>query len=82
MTAVQDTFPHLRQKKTWVVLFVCLSGFLGGLIICTRVRMMVVTGPFLISKVTAGHKIKSEGMMRERGDFVVCMVVCTPKPRF
>ena len=51
MTAVQDTFPHLRQKKTWVVLFVCLSGFLGGLIICTQVRMMVVTGPFLISKV-------------------------------
>ena len=37
MTAVQDTFPHLRQKKTFVVLFVCLGGFLGGLIICTQV---------------------------------------------
>ena len=37
MTAVQDTFPHLRQKKTWVVLCVSLLGFLGGLVICSQV---------------------------------------------
>ncbi|XP_060568754.1 sodium- and chloride-dependent glycine transporter 1-like isoform X3 [Ruditapes philippinarum] len=30
MTAVQDTMPSLRQKKTWVVLCVCILGFFGG----------------------------------------------------
>ncbi|KAK7487836.1 hypothetical protein BaRGS_00020883 [Batillaria attramentaria] len=42
MTAVQDTFPHLRQKKTWVVLFVCIGGFLGGLVVCTQGGMYVL----------------------------------------
>lgn len=42
ITAVQDTFPHLRQKKTWVVLFVCIGGFLGGLIVCTQGGMYVL----------------------------------------
>ncbi|XP_048731298.1 sodium- and chloride-dependent glycine transporter 1-like isoform X2 [Ostrea edulis] len=31
MTAVQDTFPQLRAKKTYVVAVVCFIGFLGGL---------------------------------------------------
>ncbi|WAR03062.1 SC6A5-like protein [Mya arenaria] len=31
MTAVQDTMPSLREKKTWVVLCVSILGFLGGL---------------------------------------------------
>ena len=31
---------------------------------------------------TADHKIKSEGMVREHGDFVISMVVCTPRPHF
>lgn len=31
MTAVQDTMPSLRQKKTWVVLCVSILGFCGGL---------------------------------------------------
>ncbi|KAK7098482.1 sodium- and chloride-dependent glycine transporter 1-like isoform X2 [Littorina saxatilis] len=42
MTAVQDTFPHLRQKKTYVVLCVCLLGFLGGLPICTEGGMYIL----------------------------------------
>ncbi|KAL8589243.1 hypothetical protein ACOMHN_017044 [Nucella lapillus] len=42
MTAVQDTFPSLRQKKTWVVLCVSVLGFLGGLIICTQGGMYVL----------------------------------------
>jgi solute carrier family 6 amino acid transporter-like protein 5/7/9/14 len=37
MTAVQDTFPHLRSKKTFVVLGVCLVGYIGGLPVCTQV---------------------------------------------
>lgn len=31
MTAIQDTVPSLRQKKTWVVLVVSILGFFGGL---------------------------------------------------
>ncbi|XP_076450427.1 sodium- and chloride-dependent glycine transporter 1-like isoform X2 [Babylonia areolata] len=42
MTAVQDTFPTLRQKKTWVVLCVSILGFLGGLVICTQGGMYVL----------------------------------------
>lgn len=42
MTAVQDTFPNLRKKKTWVVLFVSILGFLGGLPICTEGGMYVL----------------------------------------
>ncbi|XP_025088378.1 sodium- and chloride-dependent glycine transporter 1-like isoform X2 [Pomacea canaliculata] len=42
MTAVQDTFPHLREKKTWVVLTVCITGFLGGLVICTEGGMYIL----------------------------------------
>ncbi|KAL3841567.1 hypothetical protein ACJMK2_019689 [Sinanodonta woodiana] len=36
ITAVQDTFPHLREKKTWVVLVVSIVGFLGGLAFTCR----------------------------------------------
>lgn len=36
MTAVQDTYPPLRQKKVFVVLTVSVIGYLGGLIVCTE----------------------------------------------
>ncbi|KAL8618892.1 hypothetical protein ACOMHN_020311 [Nucella lapillus] len=42
MTAIQDTFPHLRQKKVWVVLCVCLVGYFCGLIVCTQGGMYVL----------------------------------------
>ncbi|XP_067655017.1 sodium- and chloride-dependent glycine transporter 1-like [Haliotis asinina] len=42
MTAVQDTYPPLRQKKTWVVLAVSVLGFLGGLVICTEGGMYIL----------------------------------------
>lgn len=38
MTAVQDTMPSLREKKTWVVLCVSIFGFLGGLAVTCEVR--------------------------------------------
>jgi hypothetical protein len=37
MTAVQDTMPSLRQKKTWVVLCVCILGFFGGVAVTCEV---------------------------------------------
>lgn len=37
MTAIQDTYPNLRDKKMWVVLSVSILGFFGGLIITTQV---------------------------------------------
>ena len=37
MTAIQDTVPSLRQKKTWVVLVVSILGFLGGLAVTCEV---------------------------------------------
>ena len=39
MTAIQDTVPSLRQKKTWVVLVVSILGFLGGLAVTCEVRL-------------------------------------------
>ncbi|XP_055899303.1 sodium- and chloride-dependent glycine transporter 1-like isoform X3 [Biomphalaria glabrata] len=42
MTAVQDTYPPLRQKKVFVVLGVCVFGFLGGLVVCTEGGMYVL----------------------------------------
>ncbi|KAJ8299277.1 hypothetical protein KUTeg_023337 [Tegillarca granosa] len=36
MTAVQDTYPPFRKKKTWVVLCVSIIGFFGGLAVTTR----------------------------------------------
>ncbi|KAH9491471.1 Sodium- and chloride-dependent glycine transporter 1 [Bulinus truncatus] len=42
MTAVQDTYPPLRQKKVFVVLGVCIAGFLGGLVVCTEGGMYVL----------------------------------------
>lgn len=41
MTAVQDTFPQLRAKKTYVVAVVCLIGFLGGLSVTCNVSTLV-----------------------------------------
>ncbi|ELU05176.1 hypothetical protein CAPTEDRAFT_140539 [Capitella teleta] len=35
-TAILDRFPWLRQKKPWVVLAMCVLGYIGGLSICTR----------------------------------------------
>lgn len=40
MTAVQDTFPQLRAKKTYVVAVVCLIGFLGGLSVTCNVSTL------------------------------------------
>ncbi|XP_059149953.1 sodium- and chloride-dependent glycine transporter 1-like isoform X2 [Physella acuta] len=42
MTAVQDTYPPLRQKKVFVVLGVSILGFLGGLVVCTEGGMYVL----------------------------------------
>ena len=46
MTAIQDTVPSLRQKKTWVVLVVSILGFLGGLAVTCEVSgnsVMILT---------------------------------------
>jgi len=40
MTAVQDTLPSLREKKTYVVLFVSILGFLGGLAVTCNVSLL------------------------------------------
>lgn len=37
-TAILDKFPNLRQYKVWVVLFVAIFGYIGGLIFTTNVR--------------------------------------------
>ena len=42
MTAIQDTMPSLRQKKTYVVAVVSFIGFLGGLAVTCEVRLYVV----------------------------------------
>ncbi|XP_045174895.1 sodium- and chloride-dependent glycine transporter 1-like isoform X2 [Mercenaria mercenaria] len=42
MTAVQDTMPSLRQKKTWVVLVVSILGFLGGVAVTCEGGMYVL----------------------------------------
>ncbi|KAK3101625.1 hypothetical protein FSP39_004979 [Pinctada imbricata] len=42
MTAIQDTYPQLRAKKTWVVLTVCIIGFLGGLSVTCRGGMFIL----------------------------------------
>nr|XP_034318381.1 sodium- and chloride-dependent glycine transporter 1 isoform X1 [Crassostrea gigas] len=42
MTAVQDTFPQLRAKKTYVVAVVCLIGFLGGLSVTCNGGMYIL----------------------------------------
>ncbi|XP_014666308.1 PREDICTED: sodium- and chloride-dependent glycine transporter 2-like [Priapulus caudatus] len=41
-TAILDTWPHLRERKTWVVFFCCVTGFIGGLIFCTQGGMYVL----------------------------------------
>ncbi|XP_052798910.1 sodium- and chloride-dependent glycine transporter 1-like isoform X2 [Mya arenaria] len=42
MTAVQDTMPSLREKKTWVVLCVSILGFLGGLAVTCQGGIFVL----------------------------------------
>lgn len=42
MTAVQDLYPVLRQRKTWVVLAVSILGFLCGLSVCTDGGMYIL----------------------------------------
>lgn len=42
-TAILDKFPNLRQYKIWVVLFVAIFGFLGGLGFITNVRITSIT---------------------------------------
>ncbi|KAL5007796.1 hypothetical protein ScPMuIL_016602 [Solemya velum] len=42
MTAVQDTYPNLRDKKMWVVLCVSILGFFGGLVITTQGGMYIL----------------------------------------
>ncbi|CAL1535451.1 unnamed protein product [Lymnaea stagnalis] len=42
MTAVQDTYPPLRQKKVFVVLGVCIFGFLGGIVVCAEGGMYIL----------------------------------------
>lgn len=38
-TAILDKFPNLRQYKTWVVLFVGIFGYVGGLGFTTNVSI-------------------------------------------
>lgn len=38
-TAILDKFPNLRQFKVWIVLFVAIFGYIGGLIFTTNVRL-------------------------------------------
>lgn len=38
-TAILDKFPNLRQYKTWVVLFVGIFGYIGGLGFTTNVSI-------------------------------------------
>ncbi|CAB3224940.1 unnamed protein product [Arctia plantaginis] len=38
-TAILDRFPNYRQKKVWVVFFVAVFGYLGGLIFTTNSGM-------------------------------------------
>lgn len=42
MTGIQDLYPVLRQRKTWVVLTVSIMGFLSGLVVCTDGGMYVL----------------------------------------
>ncbi|CAG5116291.1 unnamed protein product, partial [Candidula unifasciata] len=42
MTAIQDTYPPLRQKKVYVVLTVSVLGYLGGLVVCTEGGMYIL----------------------------------------
>ncbi|XP_033753638.1 sodium-dependent proline transporter-like isoform X1 [Pecten maximus] len=42
LTAVQDTYPQLRSKKTWVVFVVCIIGFLCGLSVTTSGGMYLL----------------------------------------
>lgn len=39
-TAILDKFPNLRQYKTWVVLFVGVFGYIGGIGFTTRVSIV------------------------------------------
>lgn len=41
-TAILDKFPNLRQLKVWIVLFVAIFGYIGGLIFTTNVRFLSV----------------------------------------
>lgn len=36
-TAILDKFPNLRPNKVWVVLFVAVFGYIGGLCFITNV---------------------------------------------
>jgi solute carrier family 6 amino acid transporter-like protein 5/7/9/14 len=47
-TAILDRFPHLREKKAWIVLLLCAIGFAGGLAICTRVRLEHQSSPTIL----------------------------------
>lgn len=40
-TAILDKFPNLRQYKTWVVLFVGIFGYIGGLGFTTNVSLVM-----------------------------------------
>lgn len=37
-TAILDKFPNLRPYKGWVVLFVAVVGYIGGLCFITNVK--------------------------------------------
>jgi len=40
LTGIQDSYPPFRNHKTWVVLVVCIIGFLGGLAVTTQVSII------------------------------------------
>ncbi len=41
-TAILDKFPNLRQFKVWIVLFVAIFGYIGGLIFTTNVSLLLL----------------------------------------
>ncbi|CAK5091937.1 unnamed protein product [Meloidogyne enterolobii] len=49
ITAIYDQFPAVRPYRGWLAVGVCGSLFLVGLIMCTRVRFMVLYGNFVLS---------------------------------
>lgn len=57
MTAVQDTFPQLRAKKTYVVAVVCFIGFLGGLSVTCNVSINFNSAVIEIEYVSSWLKL-------------------------
>ncbi|PRD31497.1 UNVERIFIED_CONTAM: Slc6a5, partial [Trichonephila clavipes] len=49
-TAILDRFPSLREKKTWVVFFLSILGYSGGIIFTTNVNFPFIKKHAVINK--------------------------------